>query len=447
MPNPQGVGATPANMPPRRGAAPGNSRTASRDASDPVSDQLAIVQWWNAERGFGMVKIDSSNTTAFVHFSTIPGTGYRHLVSGERVTVSARPDFQGRLTVDGLSFPEGRQSGVVAEYDHLKGYGRIAGSAGASIFVHHTDILHPDHTRASLESGEKVTLDLESSDKGPHARNVKRLDPRPPLNRFVRIPVEMWQVLADLAEDDVWVLRHPDADDDSPIDIADAAAGVLAVAPQADLPVLRSYIQHTFARILEQGKVAYGSIDGSDRAGFNTGLVTPNQEEIYGVLAAKSDEDGYPWRLVDWMKQSDGRIAGVFSPRPARATYWNDPSVLFYDPKLPLILDWDHFVNDNLSRYPADLQYAPTALMLTRSAVDRAVERVERNYKAAVPQFHRGDVQLLLPLALRGTAEAQLALVVRRVGNEYHGETVLPLAAALKNARLLARPDRDWLNP
>lgn len=52
-----------------------------------------------------------------------------------------------------------------------------------------------------------------------------------------------------------------------------------------------------------------------------------------------------------------------------------------------------------------------------------------------------------LPLALRGTAEAQLALVVRRVGNEYHGETVLPLAAALKNARLLARPDRDWLNP
>jgi cold shock CspA family protein len=365
------------------------------------------------------------------------------------VTLSNDEVREGRLQVSSLSFPPGRHAGVVAEFDHLKGYGHIVDDeTGLSMFVHYAEVLGPRGARVTLVGGERVTFDVVPGDKGPMAGHVKRLDPRSPLGRFVRIPAQAWQILAALAEQqDVWVLNHPDDEDEPAEDAGVNENSIAGSGSSADLPVLRSYIEHTFSRLIDEGKIAYGAAADGRRAAFNTGLVTPNQEEIYGVLSEKPDDDGYPWRLLGWMKESDGRVAGVFSPRPARARYWDDPSVLFYHSRLPLILDWDHFVKDNLSRYPEDLQDEAMALMLTRSAIDRAVERVGRNYKAAVPQFHRGEVQLLLPLALRGTAEAQLALVVRRVGDEYHGETVLPLAAALKNARLLARPDRDWLNP
>ncbi|MEU9604740.1 DUF3825 domain-containing protein [Streptomyces sp. NPDC048057] len=440
---------TPANMPHR--SADASTAQSPRITPHPVApasnDQAgstgAVVEWWNSIRGFGMVRLNSSNETAFVHISTLPGRGYRCLVEGEKVLVSTEPDpTTGKTRVANLEFPADRQYGTVQEFDHLKGFGYIVDAdTGNSSFVHHTEILRPSSTRATLSTGEKVEFEIEPGAKGPVAKRVKRLDPREPLQRFVRMPAASWQDLANLAEGEAWIMNSPDEDDE----LLDDTEG--SGTSPADLPILRSYIQHTFARLLDQGKIAYGETTDGKRAGFNTGLVTQNQEEIYGILAEKSDEDGYPWRHQGWMKESDGRLAGLFSPRPARATYWSDPSVLFYDPRLPLILDWDHFVKDNISRYPSDLRDQAMALMLTRSAIDRAVERVARNYKAAVPQFHRGEVQLLLPLALRGTAEAQLALVVRRVGDEYHGETVLALAAALKNARLLARPDRDWLNP
>lgn len=74
-------------------------------------------------------------------------------------------------------------------------------------------------------------------------------------------------------------------------------------------------------------------------------------------------------------------------------------------------------------------------------------QRVYRNYKTAIPQFHRGEIQLLLPLCLERPDRADLALVVSRVGDCYRGDTVLTLQMAYNNARLLTRPDREWLTP
>lgn len=446
---------SPANMPGRRkpetgptpqAPQPSPTQAGQAELADvPESASPATVEWWDIEKGFGLVKLGTTGETAIAHSSVLPGSGYRCLVAGEELSVLTKTSQAGKLQVTQVFYSADQIMGTVSEFDHLKGHGSITrNSDGASAFVHYSDILHATGTRTTLTTGEQVTFKAESNDRGLAAKQVKRLDPRAPLQRFARFNQANWQSLADLAEKDVWILGNPDEEDELS---SDDAANPSPIISPVDLPLLRSYIQHTFSRIEEQGRISYGSSDDGNRAAFNTGLVTPNQEEIYGVFAEKPDHDGYPWRLLAWMKASDGRIAGVFTPRPARATYWDDPSVLYYDARLPLFLDWDHFIEDNISRYPEDLQDKSIALMLTRSAVDRAIERVERNYKAAVPQFHRGEIQLLLPLALRGTAEVQLALVVRQVGEEYHGETVLPLSAALKNARLLARPDRDWLNP
>lgn len=78
-------------------------------------------------------------------------------------------------------------------------------------------------------------------------------------------------------------------------------------------------------------------------------------------------------------------------------------------------------------------------------------KRVQMNWRLAVPQFywpkgiHRGRIQLLLPLRLHANHAADLALVVEREGTRYVGYTILTVSMAYKNARLLSRPESDWL--
>jgi hypothetical protein len=82
-----------------------------------------------------------------------------------------------------------------------------------------------------------------------------------------------------------------------------------------------------------------------------------------------------------------------------------------------------------------------------------AEKRAPINYKIAVPQFYfgrdgaePGRTQLLLPLCFEGPAQADVALVVDRADKPYHAFTVLPLDLAYKNARLIAKPETEWLS-
>jgi hypothetical protein len=57
-------------------------------------------------------------------------------------------------------------------------------------------------------------------------------------------------------------------------------------------------------------------------------------------------------------------------------------------------------------------------------------------------------MSLLLPLAIVNDEVVDVALVVtRNPSGSYQGRTVLPLAWAYKNARLVCKPDSDWLVP
>jgi len=84
-----------------------------------------------------------------------------------------------------------------------------------------------------------------------------------------------------------------------------------------------------------------------------------------------------------------------------------------------------------------------------RLAIDRAIERVKWNYKTAVPQyyFEQSQLQLLLPLCIDDPRKVDLALVIERDEAAYVGRTILELDWAYSNARLIARPDSDWLTP
>lgn len=222
------------------------------------------------------------------------------------------------------------------------------------------------------------------------------------------------------------------------------------------LPILNNYIRYTYKRLVEEGKVAFGELDTSGRvAAFNTGLFTPHYQTIFACFVENEIPDRQPWFLRGWFTENE-RIMRSFSqeaPQPAR--YFDRPAELVFDPDLPIVANLEHILDDNADRFPADLQdRAHQRRLILDGAIRDAAKRVQTNYKLAVPQYYfgrgggqPGRMQLLLPLALIEPGRTDLALVVDRDDKCYRAFTVLPLRFAYKNARLIARPDADWLAP
>ncbi len=225
---------------------------------------------------------------------------------------------------------------------------------------------------------------------------------------------------------------------------------------ERELPILRNYIKYTFRRAQYQDRIAVGDRNGSPAACFNTGLLTPHYERIFGYFVSQTRTSfPQPWFLMGFYRESDYRLM-AFQKLPDRATYFDNPSELLYNPSYEFRIQYEHIVNDNVKRFPEHLREDERRRTeLVRQAVQHAQFRVEQNYKTAIPQFYWGNqdpndagrVQLLLPLCLEDVSRADLALSVDQVGAVYRAATALTLDMAFNNARLIARPDREWLEP
>ena len=65
-------------------------------------------------------------------------------------------------------------SGKVKWFDNKKGFGFIAQDSGQDVFVHHTSI--DGGGFKTLNEGEQVSFEIITSDKGPKAQHVTRVD-------------------------------------------------------------------------------------------------------------------------------------------------------------------------------------------------------------------------------------------------------------------------------
>lgn len=63
--------------------------------------------------------------------------------------------------------------GTVKWFSNRKGYGFIEKDEGGDLFVHHSAIAMDGYR--TLEEGERVSFEIEEGDRGPAAKNVKRL--------------------------------------------------------------------------------------------------------------------------------------------------------------------------------------------------------------------------------------------------------------------------------
>ncbi len=177
----------------------------------------------------------------------------------------------------------------------------------------------------------------------------------------------------------------------------------------------------------------------------------------------------------------------MFDPLPEAASYFESNFDMLLDTSREIHVDYDHVILDGISRdrFPSELlaQYPPKGFnwidyttlernereeflselakaieadVQTMRAIKRRIEdakllaekRTRWNYKTAIPQyFPRQDMMsLLLPLPIVDDERVDVALVVtRNPSGSYQGRTIFPLEWAYQNARLVCRPDSDWL--
>lgn len=254
-------------------------------------------------------------------------------------------------------------------------------------------------------------------------------------------------------------------------------------------PILYSYLFQTYGKLVLEDKVLVNLSAGI--AAFNTGLVDSRYEPIYAVLASQ-DDPRRQWQLSGFCIAGEGadgqNLVRHFSPLPEAAHYFGDPVELLYDTRRGKPeLDWDHVVVERIQRYPHEFvkDHWPTGfaerdasslsheeasnyylslgaaikadprtyrriMNRVKDAIDLTVKRVAWNFKTAIPTYYPRvrKMQLLLPLCLLSDDKVDLALAVEQTpSGSYLGHTVLPLDWAYKNARLICRPDSDWLVP
>lgn len=171
---------------------------------------------------------------------------------------------------------------------------------------------------------------------------------------------------------------------------------------------------------------------------FNTGLFTDDFESIFAYQVGND---------ISFQTEYELNKIGIHN-LPPKANYFENPGLLIFDPKCHIDVQYKHIlsVDNNIDRMPSEIRYAKNLLAIVIGSIEIMKMKISMNYKLAIPQYYNNQIQLLLPLYLLGNKTPDLALAVTKVGDRYQGHTCLTLDMAYNNARLIAKPEYNWLS-
>jgi cold shock CspA family protein len=429
-----------------------------RDAPPGESEGVlhgGVVTFWHMQNHYGFIRPDEpGEQDVFASVDALEGFAEPapHLAKRERVLYEAVASevrsesgshrHEGRQRASRVLPAQSRQPGVVSEYSFIHGHGSITADDGTRYFLHQSHVLGDDYQ--AVGRGDQVFFTVEESDTAPNrdpvATAVKLGDPRPALYRFAQFPAPaQWlRALAQKAAQEEWDYHDEYAAEHTPY------------------PILRHYIEATFERLLEEQRLGHATIlqgtapDGRGYAIFDTGLVDRMRRAIYALFGehlVPGDPRGWWWR--GFVTEEEGPMREV-AELPSPADYLEDPSALAITPRevATMRVDTKHILGDHLDRLPAHLRSdRELARQVFEGELRELPDRIRRNYRLAVAQYYRGNINLLLPLHLSGASRrADLALVVERTpAGVRRASTVLGNDHAYQQSRVIARPEAEWL--
>ena len=198
--------------------------------------------------------------------------------------------------------------------------------------------------------------------------------------------------------------------------------------------ILANYIVKTYHKLTSEKKI----IIGQDYALFNTGLFNKYYDPIYVHQTGTE---------ISFLTGYELSNIGI-TDRPERANYFEKPELLLFDWHYPIDVYYKHILDDekNKNRLPQEFLNSDNKINIINGALDTMKKRVSANYKLAIPQYYEGKIQLLLPLCLMSDNKPDVAIAVTKKNNCYQGHTCLTLDMAYNNARLIAKPESNWLS-
>lgn len=232
--------------------------------------------------------------------------------------------------------------------------------------------------------------------------------------------------------------------------------------PNTSVPKLKNYLNYTFRRLVELETLTPGRYFrySGDKTwvAFNTGLQNIHGADLLAIFERYKQKPGTPARVVpDWVFKgcyppNDRHYRDRFGTEiPEIAWYSVDSRDYVFDTQYHLERDvFDHLFERAKER--AGLPNAGDEVVRNylRGALENLVPKIRRNYKVAIPVWYVEEkrMQLLLPFFSASSSDVSCFLVDRDdATNSYRLKTIFDLDQAYFSARLITRPDKDWLNP
>lgn len=210
--------------------------------------------------------------------------------------------------------------------------------------------------------------------------------------------------------------------------------------------ILKNYLKYTFNKLQDEGKV----IETENYCVFNTGLFSYYYEPIYvyGEPHLNSYDNMQKWYFKGFKDQYELGALDIIETFPERADYFSDLSRLVFNWHLGININYKHILDDldTLKRLPESIQDSDRPLDTLKGVIDTAIQKVIANYKLAVPHYYQNKIQLLVPLCFSKEDIPDVALVLDLKNNGYYqAATCISMEMAYMDARLIAKPESNWL--
>ena len=211
--------------------------------------------------------------------------------------------------------------------------------------------------------------------------------------------------------------------------------------------VLRNYILGTFSQCYKQDKLLI-SADGNHSC-LNTGLLTPNGNDIIAIFEKNTKAGAQPWVLKKFKDKCSRDFLNVFTDIPLLATYTTNFEELYFNPDYNIIINTDHILDDNWERIESVVKMNKTLMKtLLVEVIEEAKLRIKRNLRLVVPQFYKNEIMYLVPIKISnadGNFETMALAVEKTATNQYRANTIFTKEMAYEKARLVMKPESNWL--